>query len=67
MIFDCGETVSEYEERMGEWHNWFAWYPIRMAPHRCAWLQTVERRGVLKSSFYEQWIQWEYRPRGPQP
>lgn len=30
-------------ERNTKWHDWFAWYPVRIED-RTAWLQTVRRR-----------------------
>jgi hypothetical protein len=44
MKFNCGETLFEKVERTKEWHDWFAWRPVRVASHDCRWLETVERR-----------------------
>ncbi len=26
-----------------EWHDWFAWYPVRLYGNKIAWLTTVSR------------------------
>ena len=48
MKFNCGETREEKRERLREiesqWHNWFAWYPVRVGSNECRWLETVERK-----------------------
>ena len=44
MKFDCGETFYSKIERTKEWHDWFAWRPVRVANHDCRWLETVERK-----------------------
>lgn len=46
MKWDCGETLGEKIAREKEWHLWFAWYPVRVGPHDCRWLEYVERRSV---------------------
>jgi hypothetical protein len=43
MKWDCGPTPQERAERMRNWHVWFAWYPVRVGPHDCRWLENVER------------------------
>lgn len=44
MIFDCGETHTEYMLRKRAWNKWFAWYPVNVGLHKCAWLCFVLRR-----------------------
>jgi hypothetical protein len=29
---------------IADWHEWFAWYPVRTWDYRWTWLQTVRRR-----------------------
>lgn len=64
MIFNCGPTARERWEqkaaRLEKLHNWFAWYPVRVGPRRCAWLCVVQRAGHFNAwtgrwswSFYE--------------
>lgn len=31
-------------EKRSQWHEAFAWKPIRLAHNDCRWLETVERR-----------------------
>lgn len=55
MKFNCGLTPAEksflrYEaeqkriEYMINWHDWFAWYPVRVGSRDCRWLETVQRK-----------------------
>lgn len=44
MKFDCGETYNERRCRQGCWHQWFAWYPVKIKDHDCRWLEVVWRR-----------------------
>ena len=46
MKFKCGPTVKELYERketMENWHDHFAWWPVRIARDDCRWLETVQR------------------------
>jgi len=47
-------------EKYGEWHNWFAWYPVRVDNHRVAWLEVVNRRLVYVSKDDPRFYGWEY-------
>jgi hypothetical protein len=60
MRFDCGETWEEKRTRLGTWHRWFAWHPVRISDHDCRWLEVVERSAY----FYGSYWQWYYRPIG---
>jgi len=34
-----------FKTRVGhEWHQWWAWYPVRISDSTIAWLQTVSKR-----------------------
>lgn len=35
---------QERETKLSKWHNWFAWYPVRINERELAWLQTVKRK-----------------------
>lgn len=59
MKFDCGETYAERLERLSNWHRVFAWFPVRVGPHDCRWLETVERKEI-GGSLSDEW-KWEYR------
>ena len=47
MKFDCGPSYSEKCKAKEQWHDWFAWYPIRVGEHDCRWLETVRRKGRM--------------------
>lgn len=52
-------------ERLREWHRWFAWYPVKIAPDRRAWLIWVERRLSELGGQYKQPdpLQWSREAR----
>ena len=66
MRFDCGKRNS-YQKHMLRlralhwWHKWYAWFPVRVGPHDCRWLETVERRGERWVSWGGSGWTWEYR------
>jgi hypothetical protein len=64
MKWDCGETWGEKKARLGKWHLWFAWRPVRVADHDCRWLEYIWRRGDYRCCFYEGWWDWEYSTDG---
>lgn len=55
MKFDCGPDEAEVRQTRynrvqakrkarGQWHRWFAWFPVQVGPHDCRWLEYVERK-----------------------
>lgn len=61
MKFNCGHSTSKKNKLKEDWHDWFAWYPVRVAEGDCRWLETVERKGELHYDFLAgDWI-FEYR------
>lgn len=62
MKFDCGETRGERRDRLSEWHDWFAWRPVRVGSRDCRWLEVVERRAA--SFGWENEPYWHYREKG---
>jgi len=44
MKLNCGLTRKEKKKLEEEWHDWFAWRPIRVGSDECLWFETVERR-----------------------
>lgn len=64
MKFDCGPSRKTKIKRKESWHDWFAWYPVRLAEHDCRWLETVERKGTLYYNFSDSWWSYEYREKG---
>lgn len=61
MKFDCGPSRKTKIERKQEWHDWFAWHPVRLGEHDCRWLETVERKGELQFCFEGFCWEYEYR------
>ena len=57
MKFDCGETWAEKYKRLTQWHDYFAWRPVRISDHDCRWLETIQRKGEV---LWGEW-DWEYR------
>lgn len=43
-------------ERVTRWHDWFAWYPVRIG-EGVVWLETIEQKLECNILYY----QWEYR------
>jgi hypothetical protein len=54
MKFKCGPSEEELDKRnalfrakvkiMENWHDHFAWWPVKMGTADCRWLETVQRR-----------------------
>lgn len=68
MIFNCGPTYEQKIKTKQRWHRWFAWHPIRVDEHNCAWLQNVMRIGTRGRRYsvhsygpYEGWVNWSYK------
>lgn len=59
MKFNCDYFRNKREkrnERLRNWHKWFAWHPIRIAENDCRWLECVNRRaycGTFPFSYYK--------------
>jgi hypothetical protein len=56
MRFHCPENGD-----VRDWHRWFAWYPVNVAPHDIRWLETVERSGKYFVHMYGAGWGWTYR------
>lgn len=61
MKFNCGETLAEKKQRLGQWHRWFAWRPVRVGEKECRWLEYVERKGRYYASIRDGTWFWDYR------
>lgn len=65
MIWTDGETWEEEKRRKGEWHKYFAWFPVTIRVengHKIkAWLQYVERKGYFCWAWMGGGFDWEYR------
>jgi hypothetical protein len=61
MRFNCGPSYEERFALKQDWHRWFAWRPVRVAPGDCRWLEYLERKGeVFRGLSYYHWA-FEYR------
>lgn len=62
MRFNCGPSREEKILAKEEWHQWFAWRPVRVASGDCRWLETVERKGryLFGMIVFSPWS-WQYR------
>ncbi len=58
MKIDCGPTRSERIAKTRDWHDWFAWFPVRVGSHDCRWLEVVQRRNEFQMIDA---INWLYR------
>lgn len=47
-----GKLNSERKD-LGEWHVWFAWYPVHLEDGQWAWLQRVRRNITCGFCLYE--------------
>lgn len=62
MKLKCQERVDPRE-----WHAWFAWHPVSVAPRDCRWWEMVQRKGheeviglIDAWAVSTAWV-WEYR------
>lgn len=55
MKFNC-----DYRDRVRNWHDWFAWYPVKISEGDCRWLETIEVRADVSGSGRYIWG-WSYR------
>lgn len=66
MKFNCGLTAKEQQDldicRYSNWHNYFAWVPIRVGHKDCRWLEWIERKGrAFEAPLNGVRWNWEYR------
>ena len=55
------ETADDKQKRLREWHNWFAWKPVRIN-REIVWLETIQRSGLLRDRPLEKpYWKWFYR------
>lgn len=48
--------VEAKKEKLEQWHDWFAWYPVRIGSEDCRWLETVGRRCCVSSNSGRVWF-----------
>ena len=66
MRFNCGKTHEARIAAKEKWHKFFALLPVTMevdekGNRRCAWLETVERKGKMWYAGGDYGWDWEYR------
>lgn len=44
MQIDCGRRAKQRFDRLSQWHDWFAWRPVKVGDYECRWLEVVERK-----------------------
>jgi len=44
MRFSCRLSYEARRKLKYQWHEWFAWHPVRVVPTECRWLEIVERK-----------------------
>jgi hypothetical protein len=78
MKFNCKTKEAKNQEKerhIQQWHDWFAWRPVRIGPEDCRWLEVVWRRGVYtvyaESNcdgyfMHVRHLDWEYSEWSPQ-
>lgn len=55
------KDLKRRKAAMAEWHDYFAWLPVRVGHKDCRWLETVERRGTFVFEFMGEYWNLEYR------
>ena len=53
------DTFFERRDARERWHQWFAWYPVRIGRHM-VWLDLIRRKGKWYCSDDGGW-NWEYQ------
>jgi hypothetical protein len=61
MKFNCGPTRAEKRAAKQEWHNWFAWFPVRVGDRDCRWFETVKRKGHYYALYCDEYWKYEYK------
>jgi hypothetical protein len=59
------ERWRQKEARLSNWHNYFAWFPVRVGLTKnkrriFAWLESVRRKGTYYAEDMSYWV-WEYK------
>lgn len=37
-------SIHDRISRLGQWHNWYAWRPVRVGKNDWRWLEFVDRK-----------------------
>jgi hypothetical protein len=52
------------KKRATPWHEWYAWYPVRLKDGRWFWLETVHRRArVVQGNYGGEDLLYYYKDR----
>ncbi|UGA46823.1 hypothetical protein HU230_0012570 [Bradyrhizobium quebecense] len=54
---------AERRAYLGSWHPKFAWFPIKLKHGDCRWLETVDCKRTVSSTWSGDSISWNYRAR----
>lgn len=46
-------------EKMKAWHEWFAWYPVKISQYKMCWMEKCYR--CYKGEDYNGKQQWEHK------
>jgi len=60
------ESKEDRTKRLSQWHDWFAWYPIKTNGGFFAWLSVIKRRKCtlfIETIITDELWSWEYRPK----
>lgn len=63
MKINCGLTRRDKATALANWHDHFAWWPVRVGERDCRWLELVERRAEKGLEYLAYCGYWEYRSR----
>lgn len=65
MKLDCGKKERLKKEakkkKISGWHEWYAWYPVKVAEEDCRWLETILRKPVFYYSNPNDISCWQYK------
>ena len=58
-------NITSTQER--NWHEWFAWYPVKTDKNERVWLEKIVRRQKSRDKhwvdwmFLDFWVEYEYK------
>jgi len=61
MQFNCGLKRSMKQSSKVIWHEWFAWYPVKVARFDCRWLEHVQRIGTPVPTSFGSFLLWDWK------
>ena len=57
---DYIQRAQAKRDKYKDWHDWFAWYPVRVDQNRIIWLEKVKRRICCTSEAIPRFYGWDY-------